>query len=199
MYVGDIQKFQLSMDRLPPPTEEMFHLNHIWVCFMTHCMLYYRMTICTNDSISTNMLSFWRSSNTIRHRLLAILRLWSCIGLYRLAHWLTWHDIHWHHFQYQTVNVSLQKWFALNRFIGYSFGFIRRFSFISYPVWWAFYFHFEWFIWRLVAFLHLLVQLARYSFHSNYTIEQFRWYVLDHVLAFQPWYIHSPPVTHFKC
>ena len=63
-----------------------------------------------------------------------------------------------------------------------------------------FYFGFEWSIWRLVAFLHFLMQLVRCSFHMNYTIEQFRWYyALDHVLAFQLWYIHSPSLTHFEC
>ena len=51
-----------------------------------------------------------------------------------------------------------------------------------------------------LAFLHLWMQLAWYSFHINCTIEQFRWYyVLDHVLAFQLWYIRHPPVTHFEC
>ena len=51
-----------------------------------------------------------------------------------------------------------------------------------------------------LAFLHLWMQLAWYSFHSNSTIEQFRWYyVLDHVLAFQLWYIHPPLATDFEC
>ena len=102
-------------------------------------------------------------------------------------------------FHYRTINVLFQEWFALNRLFGYSFGFIRCCSFIPYPVWWAFYFGFEWSIWRLIAFLHFLMQLARCSFHMNYTIEQFRWYyVLDHVLAFQLWYIQPPSVTRLE-